>query len=82
MEEEEIESAEHHSSNHLDHSDDFFKELDIPSLRSHYFRAHKDFELFRTMLNSSTHTDDAIMTEELAKFYKKKLKWRIQQIED
>ena len=79
---EELELAAHHREHHLDHSDDFYRDLAIGGLSSHFFRAHKEFETFRTMINSYTYTDETIMDEELAKFFKKKLKWRIQQIED
>ena len=64
-----------------DHSDDFYRELNIKSLRTHYVRAHKEYEQLRTMLNALSY-DQNVLTEEQAIFLKKCFKQRIQYIED
>ena len=35
-----------------DHSDDIWREMRLRPLKSHYIRAHKEFQVFRTMLNA------------------------------
>jgi hypothetical protein len=64
-----------------DHSDDFYRELNIKSLRTHYVRANKEYEQLRTMLNALSY-DQNVLTEEQAVFLKKSFKQRIQYIED
>ena len=64
-----------------DHSDDFYRELNIKSLRNHYVRASKEYEQLRTMLNALSY-DQEVLTEEQAIFLKKSFKQRIQYIED
>ena len=64
-----------------DKSDDFYRELNIKSLRNHYVRANKEYEQFRTMINALSY-DESMLSEEQAKFLKKQLKTRIQHIED
>ena len=57
LQENEIDQERHRKKNSEDHSDDIFREMDIESLKSHYVRANKDFEMLRTMLNSYTYGD-------------------------
>lgn len=64
-----------------DHSDDILKELSIRYLRTLYIRCHKEFELFRTMVNAISY-DQEKLSDDDAKLFKKRLKQRIRQIED
>jgi hypothetical protein len=64
-----------------DFSDDIYKELKIHGLKNLYIRAHKDYELFRTMVNAISY-DQELLTDEYAKHHKKKLKMRVQNLED
>lgn len=64
-----------------DFSDDIYKELRIDGLRSMYIRAHKDYELYRTMVNAISY-DQEKLSDEYAKHHKKKLKMRVQNMED
>lgn len=62
---------------------DIYREMSITSLKTYYIRSHKDFELFRTLINSYSYSDGPeIMTPELARFYKKRMRIRTQYIED
>ena len=71
-----VEAQKFKSSGLDDHSDDFFKELSIASLKNHYVRANKEYEMFRTMLNALSY-DEALLSEDQAKFFKRRLKARI-----
>lgn len=64
-----------------DHSDDIFKEYNMRALRDFYIRSQKEFELFRTMFNAISY-DQEKLSDEYAKHFKKKLKFRILNIED
>jgi len=64
-----------------DHSDDILKELNIRYLRDLYIRSKKEFEQFRTMFNAISY-DQEKLSDEYAKHFKKKLKNRINNIED
>jgi len=64
-----------------DQSDDFYRELNMGSLKDHYVRVSKEYEQFRTMANALSY-DDELLSEEQCKFLKKSLKERIQMIED
>lgn len=64
-----------------DHSDDLLKELSIRYLRTLYIRCHKEFELFRTMVNAISY-DQEKLSDDDAKLFKKRLKQRIRRIED
>jgi len=64
-----------------DHSDDILKELNIRYLRDLYIRSKKEFEQFRTMFNAISY-DQELLSDEYAKHFKKKLKNRINNIED
>lgn len=65
----------------LDHSDDVYKELSIKWLKNLYVRANKDWEIFRTMLNSLSY-DQEKLTDDAALFFKQKLKTRLANIEE
>jgi hypothetical protein len=65
----------------LDHSDDIYKELSIKWLRNLYVRANKDWEIFRTMLNSLSY-DQEKLTDDAALFFKQKLRTRLANIEE
>jgi len=62
-------------------SDDIYKELNIVFLRDLYIRSKKEYEQFRTMINSISY-DVHKLSDEYAKNSKKILKMRIQIIED
>lgn len=64
-----------------DHSDDIYKEMSIKYLRDLYIRSKKEFEQFRTMFNAISY-DQEKLSDEYAKHFKKKLKNRINNIED
>jgi len=53
----------------LDHSDDIYKELRIYWLRNLYVRSNKDWEVFRTMLNSISY-DQTKLTDDAALIFK------------
>ena len=59
-----------------DHSDDIYREMSIKSLKSHYVRAHKEWEVFRTMINAVSY-DRSKLSDEDAHRFKKQLKMRI-----
>lgn len=65
----------------LDHSDDIYKELSIKWLKNLYVRANKDWEIFRTMLNSLSY-DQEKLTDDGALFFKQKLRTRLANIEE
>jgi len=52
-----------------DHSDDIYKELRIYWLKNLYVRANKDWEVFRTMLNSISY-DQEKLTDDGALIFK------------
>ena len=64
-----------------DQSDDIYKELRVAYLRDLYIRSRKEFEQFRTMFNAISY-DQKLLSDEYAKHFKKKLKNRINNIED
>lgn len=64
-----------------DHSDDIYKEMNIQYLRDLYIRSRKEFEQFRTMFNAISY-DQEKLSDDYAKHFKKKLKNRINNIED
>ena len=55
------------------HSDDIFKEMRMHDLRTLYLRSHKEYELFRTMLNALSY-DEEKLPDDIAAFFKKRLK--------
>ena len=63
-------------ANREDHSDDIYREMCIKSLKSHYVRAHKEWEIFRTMINAVSY-DRSKLSDEDAHRFKKQLKMRI-----
>ena len=64
-----------------DHSNDIYKEMNVAGLKSLYIRSHKEYELFRTMVNALSY-DQEKLSDDYAKHFKKKLKLRIRNIED
>jgi hypothetical protein len=62
--------------NNEDHSDDFLKEMKISALKNLYIRAHKEYEVFRTMVNANSY-DQETLDDEKAGYFKQKLKMRI-----
>ena len=52
-----------------DHSDDIYKELRIYWLKNLYVRANKDWEVFRTMLNSISY-DQTKLSDDGALIFK------------
>jgi len=65
----------------MDSSDDIYKEFKIPGLRDLYIRSSKEYEVFRTMINSVSY-DQEKLSDDYAKHFKKKLKQRLLNIED
>ena len=62
-------------------SDDILKEFKIFGLKDFYLRACKEQELFRTMVNALSY-DTEKLSDEYAGHFKKRLKNRIQALED
>ena len=56
-----------------DFSDDIVKELNIRFLRTLYIRCHKEYELFRTMVNAISY-DQEKLSDADANIFKKRLK--------
>ena len=65
----------------LDTSDDIYKEMNAVPLKDLYIRSMKDFEQFRTMFNAISYDQD-ILNDDKAKYFKQKLRNRINYIED
>jgi len=55
--------------------------MTIRGPKSIYIRSNKEYELFRTMVNALSY-DQEKLSDEYAKYFKKKLRFRIRNIED
>jgi len=64
-----------------DHSNDILREMNVKALRDLYFRSQKEYEMFRTMVNVLSY-DQEKLSDEYAIFFKKKLKERVNKVED
>jgi len=62
-------------------SHDIYREFNVEYLRNLYVRSKKEFEMFRTMFNAGSY-DQEKMDDDQAKYFKKKLKNRVVDIEN